>query len=111
MPRGITTSTPEPFAATVAGEPFAVAATRNFEARPAVAYDGDRRLWLAWEQTRENWGKDFGGERPLASEKQGVSLYLQRELKVRVLHKRAMVRAGGRSAARFGPTCPPGRGR
>jgi hypothetical protein len=71
------------FQGSTAGEPFAVADTQNFEARPAAAYDGKRRLWLAWEQTGENWGKDTGGKTPLTGKK-GTPLYFQRELKVRV---------------------------
>jgi len=42
-------------------DPVPVAATNNFEVRPSLAYDGESRLWVAWEQSGENWGKDFGG--------------------------------------------------
>ena len=48
------------FHGSAAGEPFPVAATRNFEARPAVAYDGNRRLWVLGSRSGEKWGKDFG---------------------------------------------------
>lgn len=43
------------------GKPMPVAATLNFEVRPALAYDGQGDLWIVWEQSGENWGKDFGG--------------------------------------------------
>ncbi len=42
------------------GKPMAVAATLNFEVRPALAYDGQGDLWIVWEQSGENWAKDHG---------------------------------------------------
>ena len=57
----------------IAGEPFAVAATLDFEARPAVAYDGSRRLWCAWEQSGPDWGKDYGMK--ASPDKRGTTLY------------------------------------
>ncbi len=33
--------------------------TPSFEARPQALYDGDGRLWLAWEEGDEQWGKDY----------------------------------------------------
>jgi hypothetical protein len=50
--------------------PIAVAATLNFEVRPSLAYDAAGRLWVAWEQGGELWGKDFG-----ALKKVGTPLY------------------------------------
>ncbi len=50
--------------------PIPVAASRNFEARPSIAYDPQSRLWAAYEASDSKWGKDFG-----AYESTGVSLY------------------------------------
>ena len=50
--------------------PVPVAATLNFEVRPSLAYDSTGRLWVAWEQGGELWGKDFG-----ALKKKGTPLY------------------------------------
>ncbi|MCD2422660.1 hypothetical protein LQ567_07805 [Niabella pedocola] len=38
----------------------AVIATGKFEAHPSIAYDQQNRLWLAWDESGENWGKDVG---------------------------------------------------
>ena len=38
--------------------------------RPSLAYDATGRLWIAWEQSGELWGKDFG-----ALKKKGIPLY------------------------------------
>jgi hypothetical protein len=43
---------------------YTVAATPRFEARPSVAYDPQGRLWIAYEDGPEKWGKDFGALSP-----------------------------------------------
>jgi hypothetical protein len=63
------------------GDPQAVAATLAFEVRPSVVYDTSDRLWIAWEQSGDNWGKAFG-----ALKKKGIPLYSgNRELGLKVL--------------------------
>src|SRR5262249_49369502 len=37
-----------------------VAQSAKFEARPSIAYDPKGRLWMAYEEAPENWGKDYG---------------------------------------------------
>jgi hypothetical protein len=37
-----------------------VATSGRFEARPSVAFDAKGRLWIAFEEGPEKWGKDFG---------------------------------------------------
>lgn len=60
-----------------------VACSAKFEARPALAYDRQRRLWIAFEEGPEKWGKDWG---QLAS-KSGNPLYNARAIRVACLDK------------------------
>lgn len=60
--------------------PQAVSATLAFEVRPSLAYDHEGRLWIAYESSGDQWGKDFG-----ALKKKGIPLYQTgRSLQVRV---------------------------
>jgi hypothetical protein len=56
----------------------AAANTARYEAHPSIAYAPDNRLWLAYEEGAERWGKDWG-----ADESSGVSLYQGRAIRVR----------------------------
>jgi hypothetical protein len=65
------------------GNPQRIVAKRitessRFEARPSVAYDPAGRLWIAYEEGPELWGKDFGA---LAADK-GQPLYSSRSVRV-----------------------------
>lgn len=63
------------------GAPAPVAATLGFEVRPSLAYDGAGRLWIAYEESGNLWGKDFG-----ALKKKGIPLYSgMRSLGIKVL--------------------------
>ncbi len=55
-----------------------VAATARMEARPSICYDPQGRLWIAYEEGPENWGKDFGALAP----DQGHPLYSDRQVRV-----------------------------
>jgi hypothetical protein len=61
------------------GEPVRVAASLRGEMRPSITFDGNGRLWIAYEDSPENWGKDWG-----ALEKDGNPLYQGRSVAVRV---------------------------
>lgn len=61
------------------GKSIPVAASRRAEMRPSITYDSAARLWVAYEDSPEKWGKDWG-----ALEKEGVPLYRQRGVAVRV---------------------------
>jgi hypothetical protein len=37
-----------------------VASSARFEARPSIVYDRQNRLWIAYEEGPEGWGKDYG---------------------------------------------------
>jgi hypothetical protein len=54
-----------------------VATSPRFEARPSLAYDTHGRLWIAFEDGPEKWGKDFG-----ALDKKGNPLYNTRSVRV-----------------------------
>lgn len=49
----------------------------RFEARPSVSYDAKGRLWIAYEEGPEKWGKDSG-----ALAKDGDPLYSDRSVRV-----------------------------
>jgi hypothetical protein len=49
----------------------------RFEARPSLCYDTRGRLWIAYEEGPEQWGKNFG-----ALDQQGNPLYFARTIKV-----------------------------
>jgi hypothetical protein len=54
-----------------------VAATSRFEARPSACYDPQGRLWIAYEEGPEQWGKDTG-----ALALKGNPLYSSRSVRV-----------------------------
>jgi hypothetical protein len=60
-----------------------VANSDKYEARPALAYDLDGRLWITYELSGATWGKDWGG---LIRDK-GIGLYRDRQIGLRVLDK------------------------
>src|SRR5262249_21395405 len=41
-----------------------VAGSARFEARPSAVYDAEGRLWIAYEEGPEQWGKDYGALEP-----------------------------------------------
>jgi hypothetical protein len=54
------------------------ALSSRFEARPSLAYDPQGRLWIAYEEGPEQWGKDYGALVP----NQGEPLYSRRSVRV-----------------------------
>jgi len=54
------------------------AGTPRFEARPSVCYDAQGRLWIAYEEGPELWGKDYGA----LEKKPGNPLYASRSVRV-----------------------------
>lgn len=58
-----------------------VATSPKFEARPALVFDRDGRLWVAYEEGPMSWGKDYGALAP----NQGNPLYNERSVRVACL--------------------------
>ena len=59
------------------GSETPIAATLKYEAYPSLAYDPSGRLWIAYEEGGERWGKDFG-----AYSTAGVSVYQGRAVRL-----------------------------
>ena len=57
---------------------MAVASSPRFEARPGLAVDKGNRVWIAYEEGDENWGKDYGSLAP----GKGNPLYSARSVRV-----------------------------
>jgi hypothetical protein len=58
------------------------AASARYEAYPSLAYDKSGRLWVAWEEGGERWGKDFG-----AYDTGGLALYQGRAVRLRAFDR------------------------
>ena len=74
------------------GKVQAVADTERFEAYPAVAVDERNRVWLAWEESDPEWGKDTGR----LAERQGVGLQQGRSIRVVCLEGDKVLTPAGR---------------
>jgi hypothetical protein len=60
--------------------PIPIAATLSFEARSTLAYDPQNRLWIAYEVSGPDWGKDYG-----SYDSTGIALYHNHTIQVRCL--------------------------
>lgn len=60
----------------------------RFEARPSVCFDVKDRLWVAYEEGPEQWGKDFGA----LDDNDGNPLYFARTVKVVCLQDGKLMR-------------------
>src|SRR5439155_18043604 len=64
-----------------ASEARPAANTDDYEARPAVTYDRDGGLWVAYEESGPTWGKNWGA----LVQRQGIGLYRDRQIGLAVL--------------------------
>ena len=48
----------------ISADPIAIASSPRFEARCSLACDGDNRVWIAYEEGDEQWGKDYSNANP-----------------------------------------------
>lgn len=70
-------------------KPLAVANSARFEARPNIFCDSHDRLWIAYEEGNEQWGKDYAsddGYRKVGLDRNpGFALYVNRTVKLKCL--------------------------
>lgn len=67
---------------------YDIAASARFEARPSIAVDKNNRVWIAYEEGDEQWGKDYSNNmfRKIGfSENLGYALYINRTVRVKCL--------------------------
>ena len=67
-----------------AGEARPAANTPDYEARPALTYDKEGSLWIAYEESGASWGKDWSGQAPFEN-RDGIGLYQDRQIGLAVL--------------------------
>ncbi len=60
--------------------PIPIAATLGFEARSSLVFDPQNRLWIAYEVSGPEWGKDYG-----SYDTTGIALYHNHTIQVRCL--------------------------
>jgi hypothetical protein len=77
---------------------WTVAGSARFEARPSLVCDGQGRVWIAYEEGDEQWGKDYSNEqfKKIGFKKNpGFGLYINRTIKVKCLANDKLMRPGG----------------
>jgi hypothetical protein len=71
------------------GLTFTVADSARFEARACITCDAADRVWIAYEEGDEQWGKDFSSEKEYMKvgfkSNPGFALYVNRTVKVKCL--------------------------
>ena len=89
------------------GRERVVADSARFEARPHLACGKDGRLWIAYEQGDEQWGKDYahaGNVTNVGLEKNpGFALYVNRTVRVKCLDDGKLMQPAGSPDQVFGP--------
>ena len=70
-----------------AADTITIAASPRFEARCSLACDGNDRLWIAYEEGDEQWGKDYANANPelVPVQNGGYPLYEHRTVRVKCL--------------------------
>jgi hypothetical protein len=80
------------------GKTIAVADSPRCEAKPHLVCDKQDRLWIAYEEGDEQWGKDFGDPRPLQHglpKNLGFGLYNHRTVQVKCWSEGKLRRPSG----------------
>ncbi|NOX56970.1 MAG: hypothetical protein GXP27_21520 [Planctomycetes bacterium] len=88
------------------GRPVTVAGSARFEARPSLACDEAGRIWIAYEEGDEQWGKDFtipaSWGRNRGEVDPGWGLYEHRTVRVKCLQEGQLVQPAAELAGLFG---------
>ncbi|HEX8203416.1 MAG TPA: hypothetical protein VF590_23270 [Isosphaeraceae bacterium] len=82
-----------------------VARSARFEARASLACDAEDRLWIAYEEGDEQWGKDYstGEFRKIGHERNpGFALYIDRTVRVKCLEDDTIKAPAGALDSAFG---------
>ena len=88
-------------------EPVAVANTARFEARPHLVADAAGRVWIAYEEGDEQWGKDYATaqfKRIPLDKNPGFALYINRTVRVKCLVGGRLMQPAGDLQAAFAKT-------
>jgi hypothetical protein len=91
------------------GKTAAVADSPRFEARPHLVCDKQDRLWIAYEEGDEQWGKDYGDRQPQRHDlpkNLGSPLYLKRTVQVKCWADGKLRRPAGDLQAALAGTLP-----
>jgi hypothetical protein len=86
-----------------------VANSPRFEARPNIICDANDRVWIAYEEGDEQWGKDYATNqfRKIGFEKNpGFGLYIKRTVKVKCLVDGQLFQPAGDIEQAFGDVLP-----
>jgi len=81
-----------------------VANSPKFEARPSISCDAANRLWIAYEEGEEQWGKDYSTDqfRKIPFDKNpGAALYTTRTVRVKCLVDDKLMQPAGDIEAAF----------
>ena len=84
-----------------------VANSELYEARPSLAYDKTGALWVAWEKSGPTWGKDWGAY----DGSDGIGLYRDRQIALRVLKDGQWMEPAGALADALPGAQPKGKGK
>ena len=74
-----------------------VTATRYYEANASVTFDSRDRLWVAWEESGPEWGKDYAQESNFAA----TLLHSDRKIRIRCRSQGSWHRMGQDPGSRF----------
>ncbi len=85
-------------------DPIAIAGSARFEARCSLACDPQDRIWIAYEEGDEQWGKDYSSTTPerVPVENKGFALYVNRTLRVKCLENGRLMQPEGSLEDAFG---------
>ena len=89
---------------------LSIAASARFEGRPHLTCDSDNRLWIAYEEGDEQWGKDYLSTKEFAkvgfAKNPGFALYINRTVRVKCLVDGVLKQPAGSLQTAFDESLP-----